>query len=52
MPGFLRELPSLQRPRVRLAGLLAGLVATVIGLGTVTGIELIGGKTLSSMIWS
>jgi hypothetical protein len=52
MPGFLRELPSLQRPKVRLAGLLAGLVATVIGLGNVTGIELIGGKTLSSMIWS
>ncbi len=52
MPGFLRELSSLQRPRVCLAGLLAGLVATVIGLGTVTGIELIGGKTLSSMIWS
>ena len=32
MPGFLRELPSPQRPRVLLAGLLAGLLATVIGL--------------------
>ena len=52
MPGFLRELPPPQRPRVLLAGLLAGLLATVIGLGTVTGIELIGGKTLSSKVWS
>jgi hypothetical protein len=52
MPGLLRELSPPQRPRVGLAGLLAGLVASVIGLGTVTGIELIGGKTLSSMIWS
>ncbi len=35
-----------------LAGLLAGLMATVIGLGTVTGIELVGGKTLSCLVWS
>ena len=52
VPGFLRELPSAQRRRVLLAGLLAGLVATVIGLGTVTGIELAGGKTLSCLVWS
>lgn len=52
VPGFLRELPSAQRRRVLLGGLLAGLAATVIGLGTVTGIELVGGKTLSCMVWS
>ena len=52
VPSFLRELPSTQRRRVLLAGLLAGLMATVIGLGTVTGIELAGGKTLSCLVWS
>ena len=52
VPGFLKELPSAQRRRVLLAGLLAGLVAMVIGLGTVTGIELAGGKTLSCLVWS
>jgi hypothetical protein len=34
------------------AGLLAGLVATAIGLAGVTGIELAGGKTLSCLVWS
>jgi hypothetical protein len=52
VPGFLRELPSAQRRRVLVAGLLAGLMATVIGLGAVTGIELVGGKTLSCLVWS
>lgn len=52
VPGFLRDLPSAQRRKVLLAGLLAGLVAAVIGLGTVTGIELAGGKTLSCLVWS
>lgn len=52
LPGFLRELPSAQRRRVLLAGLLAGLVATIIGLGTVTGIELAGGNTLSCLVWA
>ena len=52
VPGFLRDLPSAQRRKVLLAGLLAGLVAAVIGLGTVTGIELVGGKTLSCLVWS
>lgn len=52
VPGFLKELPSAQRRRVLLAGLLAGMVAMVIGLGTVTGIELAGGKTLSCLVWS
>ena len=52
IPSFLEELPSAQRRKVLLAGLLAGLVATVIGLGSVTGIELIGGKTLSCLVWT
>ena len=52
VPGFLRELPSAQRRRVLLAGLLAGLMATVVGLGAVTGIELVGGKPLSCLVWS
>ena len=52
MPGFLRELPSNQRRNMLVAGLLAGVVATAIGLAGVTGIELAGGKTLSCMVWS
>jgi hypothetical protein len=35
-----------------LAGALAGLVAAVIGLSGVTGIELVGGKNLSCLVWS
>ena len=52
MPGFLRDLPSNQRRKMLVAGLLAGLVATAIGLAGVTGIELAGGKTLSCLVWS
>ncbi len=52
MPGFLRDLPSSQRRKMLVAGLLAGLLATVIGLAGVTGIELAGGKSLSCMVWS
>ncbi len=52
LPGFLRDLPPAQRSKVLLAGVLAGLVATVIGLVSVTGIEFAGGKTLSCMVWS
>jgi hypothetical protein len=52
VPSFLRDLPSNQRRRMLVAGLLAGLVATAIGLAGVTGIELAGGKTLSCMVWS
>ena len=52
VPSFLRDLPSNQRRRMLVAGLLAGLVATSIGLAGVTGIELAGGKTLSCMVWS
>src|SRR5215210_5677809 len=52
LPGFLRDLPSNQRRRALVAGLLAGLVAAAIGLASGTGIELVGGKTLSCMVWS
>jgi hypothetical protein len=52
LPGFLRSLPSNQRRKALVAGLLAGLVAAAIGLAGVTGIELVGGKTLSCMVWS
>jgi hypothetical protein len=52
VPGVFRELPSVQRRKMLLAGLLAGLVATVIGLSGVTGIELAGGNTLSCMVWT
>jgi hypothetical protein len=52
MPGFLRDLPSNQRRKTLVAGLLAGLVATAIGLAGVTGIEIAGGKTLSCLVWS
>jgi hypothetical protein len=52
MPGFLRDLPSNQRRKMIVAGLLAGLVATAIGLAGVTGIELAGGKSLSCLVWS
>lgn len=52
MPGFLRDLPSNQRRKMLVAGLLAGLVATAIGLAGVTGIELAGGKPLSCLVWS
>lgn len=52
LPGFLRDLPSNQRRKMIVAGLLAGLVATAIGLVGVTGIELVGGKPLSCLVWS
>jgi len=52
MPGFLRDIPSNQRRKMLVAGLLAGLVATAIGLAGVTGIELAGGKSLSCLVWS
>jgi hypothetical protein len=52
IPGFLRDLPSNQRRKMLVAGLLAGLVATAIGLAGVTSIEIAGGKNLSCMVWS
>lgn len=52
VPGFLKDLPSNQRRKVLVTGLLAGLLATAIGLAGVTGIELAGGKNLSCLVWS
>lgn len=52
IPGFLWHLPSNQKRKMFLAGALAGLVAMVIGLSGVTGIELVGGKNLSCLVWS
>lgn len=52
LPGFLRGLPSVQRRKVLVAGVLAGLVATVVGLIAVTGVEFIAGNTLSCLVWS
>ncbi len=52
VPGFFKELPSVQRRKILIAGLLAGLVATMIGLIAVTGIEIVGGNTLSCLVWT
>jgi hypothetical protein len=52
VPGFLRGLPSVQRRKVLLAGVLAGLAATVIGLVAITGVEFVAGNTLSCLVWS
>ena len=51
VPGYLKVLPPTARRRVLLSGLLAGLLATVVGLSGVTGIELASGKSLSCMVW-
>ncbi|HZC19235.1 MAG TPA: hypothetical protein VE225_05965, partial [Rubrobacteraceae bacterium] len=52
VPRFFGELPSNQKRTVLVAGLVARLLSTAIGLVGVTGIELAGGKTLSCMVWS
>ena len=52
IPDYLKNLPSARRRSILLAGILAGLVATIIGLGGVTGIELASGKNLSCQFWS
>lgn len=52
VPGFLRDLPSNQRRKILIAGALAGVVAAVIGLATVTGVEAAAGETLSCLVWS
>jgi hypothetical protein len=51
VPGYLKGLSPAARRRVLLSGVLAGLLATAIGLSGVTGIELAGGKSLSCMVW-
>lgn len=50
-PGYLRGATPSGRRRVLLAGALAGLVATFIGLATVTGVEATAGETLSCLVW-
>ena len=52
IPDYLKNLPSARRRSILLAGVMAGLVATVVGLGGVTGIELASGKNLSCQFWS
>ena len=51
IPRRLRSMPSSGRRRVLLAGALAGLVATFIGLAAVTGVEATAGETLSCLVW-
>ena len=51
VPGHLKGLSPAARRRVLLSGVVAGLLATAIGLSSVTGIELAGGKSLSCMVW-
>ena len=51
VPGFLRDLPSSQRRRVLLGGVAAGLLAAMIGLAAVTGVEAVAGETLSCLVW-
>ncbi len=51
IPNYLKNLPSAQRRGILLAGVLAGLAATIIGLGGITGIELVSGKNLSCQLW-
>ncbi len=52
IPDYSKNLTSARRRSILLAGVLAGLVATIIGLGDVTGIELASGKNLSCQFWS
>jgi hypothetical protein len=51
IPGFLRYLPSVQKRKVLLAGVSAGLVAMMIGLFAITGVEAVAGETLSCLVW-
>lgn len=51
IPNYLKNLPSARRRSILLTGVLAGLVATFIGLGGITGIELASGKNLSCQLW-
>ncbi len=51
IPNYLKNLPSARRRSIILAGVLAGLAATIIGLGGITGIELATGQNLSCQLW-
>ncbi len=51
IPANLKEMTPSKRRRVLLGGVLAGLVATLIGLAAVTGAEATAGETLSCLVW-
>ena len=51
IPSYLKEMSPSGRRRVLLGGVLAGLVATLIGLAAVTGVEATAGETLSCLVW-
>ena len=51
IPNYLKNLPPARRRSILLAGILAGLAATIIGLGGITGIELATGQNLSCQLW-
>src|SRR3954451_22086526 len=51
IPSFLRYLPSVQKRKLLLAGVSAGLVAMMIGLVAITGVEAVAGETLSCLVW-
>jgi len=51
IPNYLKNLSPARRRSILLTGVLAGLVATFIGLGGITGIELASGKNISCQLW-
>ena len=50
IPSFLRGLSSAARRRILLSGVLAGIVATAIGLSIITFTEAVAGKPISSLV--
>ncbi len=51
IPSYLKEMTPSGRRRVLFGGALAGLVATLISLAAVTGVEATVGETLSCLVW-
>lgn len=51
IPAYLKEMSPSTRRRALLTGALAGLVAAVIGLAGVTGIEAASGSNFSCTVW-
>lgn len=50
IPGFLKGLSPAARRRVLLSGVLAGIVATAIGLSIITFTEAVSGEPISSLV--
>ena len=50
MPSFLKGLSPAARRRILLSGVLAGIVATVIGLSIISFTEAVAGKPISSLV--